>query len=55
MSMVGAASRVDLDKLALSFLNCGGDVILFNEPEDHGLLMEALKNGTLKREVIRCG
>ena len=52
MSMVGAASRVDLDKLALSFLNCGGDVILFNEPEDHGLLMEALKNGTLKRERL---
>ena len=52
MSMVGSASRVDLDKLALSFLNCGGDVILFNEPEDHALLMKALKDGELARERL---
>ena len=52
MSMVGSASRVDLDKLALSFLNCGGDMVLFNEPEDHSLLLKALRDGTLSRERL---
>lgn len=52
MSMVGAASRVDLDKLAVSFLNSGGDVVLFNEPEDHKYILEALGNGTLPKERL---
>lgn len=52
MSMVGSASRVDLDKLALSFLNCGGDMVLFNEPEDHALLLAALQSGELSRERL---
>ena len=49
MSMVGSAARISFDKLAVSFLNCGGDVVLFNEPEDHNRLMRALSDGTLSR------
>lgn len=52
MSMVGSASRVDLDRLAETFLNCGGDMVLFNEPEDHALLLRALHEGTLSRERL---
>lgn len=52
MSMVGAASLVEPDKLALTFLNCGGDMILFNEPEDHSILLKALKDGALSRERL---
>lgn len=52
MSMVGSSSRVDLDKLALTFIQSGGDMVLFNEPDDHRLLQEALQNGTLSRERL---
>lgn len=53
MSMVGSAARVDLDKLAVTFLNCGGDMVLFNEPEDHSLIMNAVKSGVLSIERLR--
>lgn len=53
MSIVGSAARVDLDKLAVTFLNCGGDMVLFNEPEDHSLIMNAVKSGILSIERLR--
>ena len=53
MSMVGSAARVDLDELAVTFLNCGGDMVLFNEPEDHSLIMNAVENGILPLERLR--
>ena len=53
MSMVGSAARVDLDKLAVTFLNCGGDMVLFNEPEDHGLIVRAAENGSLPLERLK--
>lgn len=53
MSMVGSAARVDLDELAVTFLKCGGDMVLFNEPEDHSLIMKAVKNGVLPIERLR--
>ena len=34
MSMVGATARSALDKLAVRFINAGGDVVLFPEPSD---------------------
>lgn len=52
MCMVGVSSRIDLNKLALTFINDGGDMILFNEPEDHGRLLKALQDGTLSRERL---
>lgn len=53
MSMVGSAARVDTDKLAVTFLNCGGDMVLFNEPEDHSLIMKAAENGVLPIDRLR--
>ncbi len=52
MSMVGSVSRSGVEKLAVTFLNCGGDVVLFNEPEDHLRIMDALKGGILSRERL---
>ncbi len=52
MSMVGSAARVDLDELALTFVNCGGDVVLFNEPQDYDLLLKALNEGRLQKERL---
>lgn len=52
MSMIGTAARVNLDEMAVRFINSGGDMVLFNEPEDHALLLAALQNGTLSRERL---
>lgn len=52
MSMVGSAARVPLEKLAISFLNCGGDMVLFNEPEDYNLILSALQKGEVSRERL---
>ncbi len=52
MSMVGSAACVDLDELALRFINCGGDMVLFNEPEDSDLLLNALLEIKLPRERL---
>ena len=52
MSMVGAAARKELDKLAVTFLNCGGDIILFNEPDDHKYILNALNDGILPKERL---
>ena len=52
MSMVGSAARAGLDELALRFINAGGDIVLFNEPEDFDLLLDALRRGILPRERL---
>lgn len=50
MSMIGTAARVNLDELAVSFLKSGGDMVLFNEPEDFNLIRDALHSKKLSRE-----
>lgn len=52
MSMVGSAARVDLDELAIEFIKCGGDMVLFNEPQDFDLLLQALQEGRLTKERL---
>ena len=53
MSMVGSAARAGLEQLPVTFLQCGGDMVLFNEPEDHARIMAAVQNGTLPMERLR--
>ncbi|MBR2375530.1 MAG: glycoside hydrolase family 3 protein [Clostridia bacterium] len=53
MSMIGAASMMPLDKLAIAFVKGGGDVVLFPEPSDYDLLIEAVKNGEISMERLR--
>ncbi|MBR2375315.1 MAG: hypothetical protein IKA88_03400, partial [Clostridia bacterium] len=53
MSMIGAASMMPLDKLAITFVKSGGDVVLFPEPSDYDLLIEAVKNGEISMERLR--
>lgn len=53
MSMVGACARVTPDKLAVSFIKAGGDLVLFPEPEDHEHLVEAVRSGEIPLERIR--
>lgn len=52
MSMVGSAACVNLHELALRFINCGGDMVLFNEPRDSDLLLNALLENKLPRERL---
>ena len=52
MSMVGSAACVNLDELAFRFINCGGDMVLFNEPQDSDLLLKALLENRLSRERL---
>jgi len=52
MSMVGSAACVNLDELALRFITCGGDMVLFNEPQDSDLLLNALSENKLSRERL---
>ena len=47
MSMIGVASRVPLDKVAVSFLKAGGDMILFPEKGDFERILSAVKSGEL--------
>lgn len=52
MSMIGACSRVDLDQLAVSFLNAGGDMVLFPEKNDFDNIKHAVERGVLKKDVL---
>jgi beta-N-acetylhexosaminidase len=52
MSMVGSAACVSLDELALTFIKNGGDMVLFNEPQDSDLLLAALEENRLSRERL---
>ncbi len=54
MSMIGVASRVnDLSEVAIKFLNAGGDMVLFPEPEDYENIINAVKTGILPIERLK--
>lgn len=53
MSMIGACACVGVDKLAVSFIKAGGDLILFPEPQEYDYLVEAVKSGEIPMERIR--
>lgn len=51
--MIGVASRVEnLDKLAVQFINAGGDVVLFPEECDFDNLLLAARSGEIPRERL---
>ncbi|MDR0426760.1 MAG: hypothetical protein LBH24_06315 [Clostridiales bacterium] len=52
MSMVGACSRIETQKLAVSFLRAGGDMVLFPEKTDYENILAAVKTGELSRERL---
>ena len=48
MSMIGVAARVNkADCIGLKFLQAGGDMVLFPEPNDFDQIIDAIKQGTL--------
>ena len=53
MSMIGAASLVPLERLAVEFIKAGGDMVLFPEPDDNKRLINAVKSGELPLERIK--
>ena len=52
MSMIGACSFCPLESMAERFINAGGDMVLFPSKKDHLYLLDALKNGRVKRERL---
>ncbi len=53
MSMVGVAAMVkDLKQLAVQFINAGGDMVLFPEPTDFDMLLNAVKSGEISKERL---
>ena len=52
MCMIGTATRVPIERLAVEFLRAGGDLVLFPERDDFGRVLAALKNGYLPRERL---
>lgn len=54
MSMIGVAARVpDLREISLRYLKAGGDMILFPEPTDYDVILEAVKSGELPIERLK--
>lgn len=53
MSMVGATARSSLEKLAVRFINAGGDMVLFPEPTDFARIHEAVLNGEISKERLQ--
>ncbi|MBR5518218.1 MAG: hypothetical protein IKV86_04240 [Clostridia bacterium] len=53
MSMVGACAMCPPEKLAITFLNAGGDVVLFNEKNDNERIVSAVKSGELPLERLK--
>ncbi len=53
MSMIGACARVPADKLAVSFIKAGGDLILFPEADEYDYLVAAVKSGEISLDRIR--
>lgn len=54
MSMIGVAARVpDLREISLRFLKAGGDMILFPEPTDYGVILKAVKKGELPLDRLK--
>ena len=52
MSMVGVASRVSAERLAVEFFLAGGDMLLFPERGDYQRVLAALKSGEIPKERI---
>ena len=53
MSMIGACARVPFNKLAVSFIKAGGDLVLFPEPQEYDYLLQAVKTGEIPIERMR--
>ena len=53
MAMVGVSARVEKSEdMAINFINAGGDLVLFPEPDDYESLLRALREGRIKRERV---
>ncbi len=52
MSMVGVASRVSADRLAVEFFLAGGDMLLFPERGDYQRVLAAVKSGEIPKERL---
>lgn len=53
MAMVGACSMCAIDKLAIEFINAGGDMILFALERDFDYVREALLKGEISMERVK--
>jgi len=53
MSMVGACAMIDPDELAVEFLKCGGDMVLFALPRDFHYIKRAVLDGILPLERLK--
>ncbi len=53
MSMVGTSVMCPPDKLSITFIKSGGDMLLFPEPEDYDYLLDAVKSGELPLERVK--
>ena len=52
MSMIGACSMTDPDRLAVEYINAGGDMVLFPEKRDFERLKQAVLDGVIERERL---
>lgn len=53
MSMIGVCSRAEIKDLAVTYLNCGGDVVLFPEPEDYDNIIRAVRENRLPESRLK--
>ncbi len=53
MSMIGVCSRIDIDKIASTFLAAGGDFVLFPEKNDFENIKGAIERGELSIERLK--
>lgn len=53
LSMIGACSRLPAEDLAVEYVKCGGDMVLFPEKHDKEHLVAAVKSGKLKIERVK--
>ena len=53
MSMIGICARLNPEKLGVTFIKAGGDLILFPEKGEYESLVEAVKSGEVSMERIK--
>lgn len=53
MSMVGTSVMCPPDKLSVTFIKSGGDMLLFPLPKDFHYLVEAIQNGEITNERLK--
>lgn len=53
MSMVGTSVMCPPDKLSVTFIKAGGDMLLFPLPKDCHYLVEAIENGEITQERLK--